>query len=330
MSLSISRDGSPEGWFTAPHGLWTADLPKGAIVLLAWLHSHSEEFLAKVTLSQCRRAMRTSSIYPWFDALEAAGFAKVVRGSSGQAAKITLLMTPWRGLFGRRNQSEIGLVTSPKSDCIEEQGEEQGSSLRSEEDQTQVSTRNQEKPTAVAVKAAQEYVDWHRSERQSDPVSPFQALRSVATALAKKGYTSDEIVDGFKETRVMSAKAVQDIIDRARAAAEGRTVGPAIPQSVLRAFLSARQWLIDHGVTVEQLPALMQMVAGFHLAHGFGVGEMMLRLAVALREQPDSMAAMDEFRGRLWRAQVDRFPGELADYPDAMERAYRNRYWRAA
>lgn len=328
MSLSISRDGSPEGWFTAPHGLWTADLPKGAIVLLAWLHSHSEEFLAKVTLSQCRRAMRTSSIYPWFDALEAAGFAKVVRGSSGQAAKITLLMTPWRGLFGRRNQSEIGLVTSPKSDCIEEQGEEQGSSLRSEEDQTQVSTRNQEKPTAVAVKAAQEYVDWHRSERQSDPVSPFQALRSVATALAKKGYEGDEIVDGLKRTRVMSAKAVQDEIETQRRRAEGAT-GRVIPNGVVRAFADSKQWLLDHGVVQQQVPALMELVASF-VAREFGVGETMLRLAVALRSQPDSAAALNSFRALIYRAKVDRFPGELADYPDAMERAFRNQYWRAS
>lgn len=329
-SLNFSRSDRGNGWTSVPHRLWDLDLRTGPKMLLIWLHSHSDDFLARLTLSKCRRAVGSSSIYPWFDALEAAGFLKVARNEAGRPARITLLVKPWEALYEGSNQSDFGPATSPKSDDREEHLEQQGSSsLRSEEDHQSQVVQRAKGPSAVGVEAAQAFWDWHTLERHKSPVSAFQAVRAVATALAKKGYTADEIVDGLKATRVMSAKAVQDEIEQQRRRAEN-AAGPVVPQSVLRAFHAAQPWLRSRDVMFDvdgQRARLMRLVAGF-VAQGFGVGEAMLRMAVAYRAaNPHDDEAM---RAAMWRARVDRFPGELADYPDAMERAFHNQYWRAA
>ena len=338
MSNFVSRDDTADwddGWSRVPHGLWTLDVPAGAKVLLGWLHSHTDAFLAKVTMNAARRAMGTSSIVTWFDALEAAGFLSIVRRPNGSPANIQLHMAPWRTLLGR-DRAEIGAPTAPEPARKEEQGEDhQPSSLRSEgaiqsEGSTETPVKAKPKATAIGTEAAQAYVDRFKAEHGSPPVSTFQAIRSVATACAKRGYTSDEIVDAMIRSRVMSAKAVQDEIERGRSATEGN-LGPAVPQAVLRAFVGARPWLYDKGLGGDNWMAAMQVVTRF-VKGGFGVGETMLRLAVARRDARAVLYRQDvmELPFAMYRASVDRFPGELADYPDAMERAYRNRFWRAS
>lgn len=319
-----------DGWSRAPHGLWTLDMPMGAKVLLGWLHSHSRKFLATVTMNDARRAMGgTSSIFGWFDALEAAGFVALVRGENGKPAKITLLAAPFRALCVRPNQSEIGSVTSPKSDRTEEQGEDQSSSLRSEVPvPTQVTTGTREKPGTPAAKVATRYWDEHKANTDHPPAYAFKSLMSVASACLKAGYDPDEIVAAMHKTRVMSAQGVTQTINEFRRAAETATTGPAIPGPVVKAFGAASPWLARCGWQIDP-QAVMAAVTYFVTRHGFGVGETMLRLAVAIRDQGQTMTT-DSLIEWMWKAKVDRFPGELADYPDAMERAFRNRYWRAS
>lgn len=108
------------GFSQTPHGLWTLGVPTGARILLGWLHSHTDEFLAGITTNQMRRTFGTSSVLDWLEALAKAGFVRIERGGAGNPNSYELLVEPWYALHGRRtNQSDIGLVevaTSPKSD----------------------------------------------------------------------------------------------------------------------------------------------------------------------------------------------------------------------
>lgn len=133
MAQEFSRNGSPEpddGWAKVPHGLWTLDLPTGAIHLLGWLHSHSDPFLAKLTMNKCRRTFGTSKIALWFEALEAVGFVTVTKGGNGQPAQIVVHDEPYFALRRprpnwRANRAQTGALCAPKLARIEEQGEEQ-------------------------------------------------------------------------------------------------------------------------------------------------------------------------------------------------------------
>lgn len=313
-----------DGWSRAPHGLWTLDIPNGAKVLLGWLHSHSGQFLTKVTMSHARRAVGSSSIYDWFDALEAAGFVSILRTTKGRAARITLRMAPWKALVGNRNQSDFGLVTAPISDYIEEQEEDHlSSSLRSEDEliaETRVDTRDsRDLPGEIA----KEYCDWHVADSGKQPTTKYLALRSIAKALLKAGYERDEIIDAMKLTKVMNAKSVADVAGESKHKREGTASGRAIPASIVRAFAKCEPWFERRGImqTQEERAYWMRLCAT-QVSLGYGPGEIMLRMAVALRANNATTFALSD-------AKVDRFNGEIADYPDAMERAYTNRAWSA-
>ena len=120
------------GYSQTPHGLWTLiEVSTGARVLLGWLHSHTDTYLASVTVNMARRTLNTSSIASWLRELEAAGFVTVTRGANGRAVQINLEVPPWVELHQRRrhraetgppppsrdrpaNQAETGPVTGPK------------------------------------------------------------------------------------------------------------------------------------------------------------------------------------------------------------------------
>lgn len=311
-----------DGWSRAPHGLWTLDVPNGAKVLLGWLHSHSGAFLGGVTINQARRAVGSSSIQSWFDALEVAGFISVDRKANGSAHRITLKMAPWRALVGARDRAEIGSVTAPKSDRTEEQGEDHlSSSLRSEEElaaESRVDTRDAPGLVATA------YYDWHKADSGKPPGQKFTALRSVAGNLLKRGYTPDEIIDAMKATKVMTAKAVTDEAAKQKHAREQTASTQAIPASIVRAFAKCEPWFERRGLMrTSSEKADWMLLCATQIRLGYGPGETMMRLAVALRSGNNSPFALTD-------AQVDRFNGEPADYPDAMERAYTNRAWRAS
>lgn len=195
-------------------------------------------------------------------------------------------------------------------------------SLRSKvEIQSQVSIGSKESDPADT--AARQYWDWHTEEHSKKPVSPYLGIRAVAKSLLNAGFAVDEIVDGFKATKVMTAKAVSDLILASRRAKED-AVGPAIPHSVVKATAAAQKWIEERQGEV----VLARLAVTYFVSHhGFGVGEAMLRYAVAVRE---GHTTKEDLVAAMWKAKIDRFAGELADYPDAMERAFRNRYWRAS
>jgi hypothetical protein len=206
-----------------------------------------------------------------------------------------------------------------------EEDHQEDSSLRSEGVvQSQVTT--QPKVLTSAQKLALRYWDETRERTDRDPVYAFPALMSICRSLLKAGYDPDEIVEAMHTTKVMTAQAVKAEV----LAAERRRkeqVGMPIPGPVVHAMADAKPFL-DQRTTIP-VKMLMEAVAYFVTRHSFGLGETMLRLAVALRAQP-AIAFPETLQAAMWRAQVDRFPGNLVDYPDAMERAYRNQFWRAS
>jgi len=308
---TFTRDDShdwDDGWSRVPHGLWTLPVANGAKVLLGWLHSHSPSFLPKVTMSHCRREVGSSSIFAWFNELAEAGFVEVEAGPNGKPSKITLKMRPWRDLIGKRDQSEIGSVTSPKSNHIEEQGEDQSSSLRSEE---------------LDHRVAREYWLWYVAEHPGlRPTIVFPALRKVASKLLEAGHQPDDIVDAMKTARSWTSKSLSDEIARKRALAEERPTTVAIPHALVRAFAKAEPFFARrHPMKLNRAGQNEMMVrCSMMLARGFDVGETMIRLSLVLRAGDDSTWA-------LANVECPRFPGELDDYADSMERAWTNRRW---
>lgn len=313
-----------DGWSRAPHGLWTLDVPNGAKVLLGWLHSHSSAFLPNVTVNQARRAVGSSSILAWFEALEGAGFISIRRRDNGSSAQITLKMAPWKALIGHRDRAEIGSVTAPKSARIEEQGEDHLlSSLRSESEliaEDRVDTRVSGTPHGIA----KEYHDWHVADRGKAPTTEFKAIMGLAKRLLKSGYEHDEIVDALKNAKVHTAKALSDDLAAARHKHADTPNTQKIPASIVRAFAKCEPWFERRGLMQKHQTerAYWMRLCASQVNFGYGPGETMLRMAIALRTNNATAFALSD-------AKVERFNGELADYPDAMERAYTNREWSA-
>lgn len=194
------------------------------------------------------------------------------------------------------------------------------SSLRSEEElNSQVATVAS---TPRAVVGA--FWEWHKSDRGAEPSTDYLGLVSIARNMLKRGYTSDEIVDAMKTTKVMTAKAVSDEAAKQKHAREATTTTQSIPASIVRAFAKCEPWFERHGLMqTSSEKADWMLLCATQIRLGYGHGETMMRLAVALRSGNNSPFALTD-------ANVDRFNGEPADYPDAMERAYTNRAWRAS
>lgn len=339
MTPTFARDdrtGWDDGWSRVPHGLWTLDLPAGAKLLLGWLHSHTDKFLAHISMTQCRRAVGSSQIFAWFDALETAGYVHVTRGRNGKPAQITLVTAAWRNLLAVRDQSEIGSVTSPKSDCIEEQGEDQSSSLRSEEqsvtesfvdtrEESVRSTADEAKDRARGVATA--VWDGHVARHGTKPTIEFLALVAIAKRLLKSGREPDEIVDAMSTSRGWAAKTVDAEIVRRRAERDGTVSTIAVPAATVQAVTKAGEWFNERQVAT---PMHIQLVAAARVGTmGFGIGETVCRLAVALKHDP-TVADVDVLVKTMLKSNtVERFDGPLDNYSDAARRAWTNRGWRA-
>lgn len=197
--------------------------------------------------------------------------------------------------------------------------EQQSSSLRSEEEliaETRVDTHT---PTAVA----QAYWEWHVADRGKTPTQDFKALMAVTRALLKRGYESDQIVDAMKTTKVMTAKAVSDEAAEQKHKHDETPNTQRIPAAIVRAFAKAEPWFLRRCIMQKQTEKAHWMrLCASQVNFGYGPGETMLRMAVALRTNNATTFALAD-------AKVERFNGELADYPDAMERAYVNQAWSA-
>jgi hypothetical protein len=111
MSGQFTRGPMDVGFSQTPHGLWTLNVSTGARVLLGWLHSHTDTYLASVTVNMAKRVFNTSTISKWLDELGEAGFLTVTKGGNGKADSFALHVEPWVALFGRRrHRAETGSV----------------------------------------------------------------------------------------------------------------------------------------------------------------------------------------------------------------------------
>jgi len=184
----------------------------------------------------------------------------------------------------------------------------QGSSLRSEK---------------LDHRVAREYWLWYVAEHPGlRPTIVFPALRKVASKLLEAGHQPDDIVDAMKTARSWTSKSLSDEIARKRALAEERTTTVAVPHALVRAFAKAEPFFARrHPMKLNRAGQNEMMVrCSMMLARGFDVGETMIRLSLVLRAGDDSTWA-------LANVECPRFPGELGDYADSMERAWTNRRW---
>ncbi len=218
---------------------------------------------------------------------------------------------------GHSASERVDIQTSTETPSEPPPETSESSSLRSEEPDAKVAKR------AIATR----FWDWHLAENGGPPAQKFGILMSVAIACLKRGYPDDEILDAMKlERRGLTAAKVIDRIGQTRRENEGRPATSAIPGEIVRAMLAAKPWFERRWQLpwiVSNWPRLMQVVAA-NVRRGYGIGETLIRLAIAMR-QPERME--DAF----WLMNIDipRFSGELADVPGSMEVAYKNRGWKA-
>ena len=168
-----------------------------------------------------------------------------------------------------------------------------------------------------------EYWEWYIAEHPGlKPTIGHDALRGVVGQLRKAGHQPDDIVDAMKTARGWTRKVLADEIARKRALAEERPTTAAIPHVLVRAFAKAEPFFARrHPMKLNRAGQNEMMVrCSMMLARGFDVGETMIRLSLVLRAGDDSTWA-------LANVECPRFPGELDDYADSMERAWTNRRW---
>lgn len=112
------RKGAPRtGYGQVPNGLWTLPVSMGAKVLLGWLHSHTDDYLATLTVNRCRRALGTSSITAWMEELESVGLVSIERPEGkGRSWRFDLDPDAWLALSDRAESgSPVAAVTEPES-----------------------------------------------------------------------------------------------------------------------------------------------------------------------------------------------------------------------
>lgn len=239
MTGQFTRERIDTGYSQAPHGLWTLDVSVGARVLLGWLHSHSDEYLAGLTINRCRRALNTSSIAAWLDELERAGFVRVDRHGEGRPASFVLLARPWLALDRKRaetgapksarNQAETGSVTRPKSARVEDQGEEQLEDHSVANATGEVVTEAQ-----IARAVVSRWWDHVKAETGHAPEVNFIGLQRIIERLIKNGYElpaiKHAIVDAWTASAPMTAQVLQAYLDgrRGNRAAASRRTAPGM------------------------------------------------------------------------------------------------------
>lgn len=117
MTGQFTRGPMDIGFSQTPHGLWNLEVSTGARCILGWLHSHTDQFLASVTVNMMRRVFNTSTIAKWLCELSEAGFITITKGVNGTADHFRLETDPWIALHQRRrHRAETG---APKPDRSE-------------------------------------------------------------------------------------------------------------------------------------------------------------------------------------------------------------------
>ena len=293
MSFDLSR----EAW-SVPD----LDAPARLVLLaLADIANDAGECWPGVALLSDRTGLGERSIRARLKAFEERGLISRERrhrkdGSLGTYRYSLHLAAPHAGGLAAPGAAHEPISSEPTS----------SSSLRSEE--------------GVPHQVARDYWDWYKIEHNGlRPTIDFLPLRGVVKRLLKSGHEPDAIIDAMKTSKAWTAKALSQEIARRRADIDRTAVGGAIPHAIVRAFAKAAPFFERHQIEREAVHYWMRR-AGLAASGGYGPGETMIRVALAVRaENATTWALMD--------AQVPRFEGELDDYADAMERAWTNRRW---
>lgn len=291
--------------------------------LLVWLLSKPDGWQVKSEVIASSGIEGRDAIRTALTELEAVGYIRRERTQDDQGRWVnscSIYESPKTDFQAPVSPASVFQASSTKdSEAITD---EQSSSLRSEEelnDANRVDTKESVTPTTIA----KEYWDWHVADRGKAPTSEFKAVMGLAKRLLKSGYGHDEIVDALKNAKVMTAKALSDDLAATKHKRDETPNTQRIPASIVRAFAKCEPWFARRNLmlTGAQRQHWMQLCAS-QVNFGYGPGETMLRMAVALRSDNASTWGLSD-------AKVDRFNGEIADYPDAMERAYVNQAWSA-
>lgn len=129
---TFGRQSSPPH-SAVPHGLWTLDCPHGAKVMLGWLHSHTDQFLAGLSFASVARLLGTDRkrIDAWCQCLAELGLLEVSRGDNGSPNRIILLDAYWAlgrvpgakhpTPLGQNTPGDLGQKTPPEEEHLEDQ-----------------------------------------------------------------------------------------------------------------------------------------------------------------------------------------------------------------
>lgn len=166
-----------DNYSKVPHGLWTAPLSYGAKCLLGWLHSHSPEYLARLTNGRIRSEFGCSAqALKWIDELVEAGFVRV--STTGARHRYHLLAEPWDRLAQRPSR------TLSKNDSTVESLAEP---VEKRQETCQKTTGNLSK---------NDNIEEHVVDQVADHLSLAHSVDSQSTAIATRSSESD---DGFAQ-----------------------------------------------------------------------------------------------------------------------------------
>ena len=173
-----------------PHGLWTLDCPHGAKVMLGWLHSHTDQFLAGLSFASVARLLGTDRkrIDAWCQYLAELGLLEVSRGDNGTPNRIILTDAYWAlgrvpgakhpTPLGQNTPGDLGQKTPPEEEHPEDHLE------------NAVATAPTGEPSVAqrANEVSRGYFDWYVKRHGTKPILNFNAIRGLVTKALKAGH----------------------------------------------------------------------------------------------------------------------------------------------
>jgi hypothetical protein len=231
---AFRRERVESGYLQVPNGLWTLPVSMGARVLLGWLHSHSDDFLDRLTVNKCRRILGTSSIRKFMEELEPLGLVEIVRAPKGSAWSFVLKADAWLALSDRAevgsppsrdrltNRAEAGSLTEPKSarggrpvekDQLENSlavtGEDETAAHGSLElaSGAEVVPANETRKEQAA-RITQRWWEWKRSNTGKAPIANFAGTRAIIAKVLESGYTEQEVKQALVKLNAVSYASI--------------------------------------------------------------------------------------------------------------------------
>lgn len=191
-------------------------------------------------------------------------------------------------------------------------------------------------PSLERALAQEVVIEWWESLSKK-PSTGMIAFVKLGERLLVKGWTQDELRAGIKA----SAFRTKDLEAWKRGRAAEPVINPtAVDPSIVRAWAEIEPWVLSKGergrLLIDNksrvLPALVTLKRW-----GYGVGESLIRLAVAIRYAPDYALCWDPKYLADDQHRVVRFEGSVLDefaagskhlsLVECMERAYSNQRW---